>query len=468
MSAAIEVLIVDDELEISSLIAGCLKDEGFSTRVAVDDKTTFAAIKQRLPNVIILDVWLEGSELDGLGILEFIKSHYPQIPVIVISGHATIQDAVKAIKLGADEYIEKPFGENRLLTTVKLVCELARLKKENIGLKNRIASSLELIGISPFTTKLKTDIAKTSSSNGRVLISGPIGSGKELVAKLIYKKSKRADTKFISFCPTDLTSEKIEHELFGEYEKTHHNSHLNKKLSLLEMADGGVLYIDEIADLPLDSQAKLIKFLQDQKLEKQDGKTTKLDLRLISSSGKDLQQLVDQGKFREDLYNRISVVHIKLLPLTERKEDIPILVSYFVGQITKNSGIKERKFSQDAIISLQNYFWPGNIRQLRNVVEWSLIMSPLQLCKNEEITVDMLPLDISSAELISLSENNDEGRDLMDMDLRCAREAFEKQYIIFQLHKCLGNISKASYVIGMERSALHRKMKSLGILYQEK
>jgi two-component system nitrogen regulation response regulator NtrX len=462
--ASLDVLIIDDELEIRSLISDILKDEGYSPRVAVNDKTALAALQQKIPHLVILDVWLEGSEIDGLGVLELIKKRYPLLPVIIISGHATVEAAIRAIKLGAYDYIEKPFSYDRLLITIKRACEAAKLRKENIELKNKIVDKVELIGVSQYIVKLKLELEKISLSNSRVMVYGPIGSGKELISRLIHKKSKKCNGHFVYFSPTGLSNEKIEQELFGEYDKKSHNAHLNKKNSLLESAHGGTLYIDEITDLPLNSQTKLLKFLQDLVIEKPESPPIKVDLRLIVTTTKNIQHIISQGKFREDLFYRLNVVPLKMIPLSDRKEDIPALIDYFVNQIVKSSGVKKRSFSKDAVVALQEYSWPGNVRQLKNVIEWTLIMAPIKNAASDEIKVDALPIDvISNGPPIQGANNTAFDIDVMSMTLRDAREVFEKQYILAQLTRFYNNISKTASFIGMERSALHRKVRGLHI-----
>jgi two-component system nitrogen regulation response regulator NtrX len=463
--SSLEVLIIDDELEIRSIISDILKDEGFSTRTAVNDKTTFAAIKNKIPDLIILDIWLEGSELDGLGILELIKAKHPWLPVVIISGHGNIELAVKAIKLGAYDFIEKPFSSDRLLITIRRATEAALLQKENIELRNKIIDKLELIGESSFTHQLKNEIDKVAMSNSRVFINGPVGSGKELIARLIHKKSKRCNSSFISFSPTGFNNEKIEQMLFGGYDDKDHDVSLNKKKCLLESADGGILYIDEIASLPLTSQTRLLNFLNDSTIEKINAKLVKVNVRIIVSTTKNLTNLVVQGKFREDLLYRLNVVPIVIPPLADRKDDIIALINYFIYQICKSSGLLKRKFALDAISALQSYAWPGNVRQLKNIIEWVLIMAPLNNKTSNEITLDMLPIEISRS-LSKIKNHAEVDTDMLSLNLKGAREIFEKQYLIAQLNRLNGNISKTAIFVGMERSALHRKVKNLNILIE--
>lgn len=459
---SIDVLIIDDEADIRDLISANLKDEGFTTRTAAHSTSAFDAIAEKVPSAIILDIWLQGSDLDGLGILEIIKKRYPLMPVIVISGHGTIETAVTAIKMGAYDYIEKPFTHEKLMIVLKRACEASRLKKENIDLKSKVLDKTELVGNSLVINKLKNEIEKVAPTSGRILILGQSGSGKELVARLIHKKSKKAGAPFIIFNPTGMSADKIQQDLFGEPEKHDANAVFAKRHSVLEAANNGTLYIDEIGDLPHSTQAKLLKFLQDQILEKPAlNKSLKLDVRIITSSSRDLQQEVNNGKFREDLFYRLNVVPIKVPNLADHREDIPLLIQYFVKQLAKFSGLKEREFAEDAVNALQSYNWPGNIRELRNTIEWTLIMNPITGGENNVIRMEMLPREILNNGLtISKPENN---VDMMSMPLREAREVFERQYLFAQMNRFNNNISKTSLFVGMERSALHRKLKLLNI-----
>ena len=458
---ALDVLIVDDEADIRDIISDILKDEGFSSRGAANSTQTFKLIADKTPNAIILDIWLQGSELDGLGILEIVKKQYPLMPVIVISGHGTIETAVNAIKLGAYDYLEKPFTHDKLMIVLKRACEAAKLRRENIDLRSKVIDKTEFIGASSMIAKLKVEIEKVAPTSGRVMIHGGIGSGKELAARLIHKKSKRGSGPFVVFSPTSMSPSKMQQELFGDEEKQDSGSTFDKRISILEAAHNGTLYIDEIAGLSIHIQNKLLKFLKDQVLIKNNNKTVKLDVRFITSSTKDIQTEIALGKFRQDLYFRLNVVPLNVANLSDRKEDIPLLVKYFVNQLAKFSGLKEREFSDEAIAALQAYSWPGNVRQLRNVIEWTLIMNPPNSSLLEKIKSDMLPPDvINNSVNISKPDNN---LDMMSMPLREAREVFERQYLSAQMNRFNNNISKTSTFVGMERSALHRKLKMLSI-----
>jgi two-component system, NtrC family, nitrogen regulation response regulator NtrX len=457
----LDVLIVDDEADIREMVSDILKEEGFSTRTAANSSQVFDSIADKVPSAIILDIWLQGSDLDGLGILEIIKKRYPLMPVVVISGHGTIETAVSAIKIGAYDYIEKPFTHEKLLIVLKRACEASRLKRENIDLKSKVVDRSELIGSSTAIIKLKGEIEKVAPTSGRVMLYGEPGTGKELTARLLHKKSKRANAPFIVFTPTGMSQERIKQELFIEPEKQDVNGVYIKRTSVLEAANNGTLYIDEVADLPISVQQQLLKFLQDQTFDHPGtGKTVKLDVRIISATSKNLQNEISLGKFRQDLFYRLNVVPMKIPTLADRKEDIALLINFFVKQLAKFSGLKERQFSEDAIAALQAYNWPGNIRQLRNVIEWTLIMNPITT-NDGIIKAEMLPPEIlNSGVTIYKPEAN---LDMMSMPLREAREVFERQYLSAQMSRFNNNISKTSAFVGMERSALHRKLKLLNI-----
>lgn len=458
---ALDVLIIDDEMDIRDIISDILKDEGFSSRTAANSMQAFKAIAEKTPNAIILDIWLQGSELDGLGILEIIKKQYPLMPVIVISGHGTVETAVSAIKMGAYDYLEKPFTHDKIVILLKRACEASKLRRENIDLRSKVIDKTEFVGSSSVITRLKSEIEKVAPTSGRVMIHGGVGSGKELTARLIHKKSKRAGGAFLVFSPTSMSVNKIQQELFGDEEKQELGSVFDKRISILEAAHNGTLYIDEVGDLPMPIQNKLLKFLKDQTLVKANNKVVKLDIRFITSSTKDLQTEIAQGRFRQDLYFRLNVVPLHVTNLSERKEDIPLLVKYFIKQLSKFSGLKERDFSDEAVAALQAYSWPGNVRQLRNVIEWTLIMNPPMSGVAEKIKSDMLPQEIINNSVnISKPDNN---LDMMSMPLREAREVFERQYLSAQMNRFNNNISKTSAFVGMERSALHRKLKMLSI-----
>lgn len=458
---ALDVLIIDDEADIRDIISDILKDEGFLSRSAANSTQAFKAIAEKVPSAVILDIWLQGSELDGLGILELIKKQYPLMPVIVISGHGTIETAVSAIKMGAYDYLEKPFTHDKLIIMLKRACEASKLRRENIDLRSKVIDKTEFIGNSSIITRLKSEIDKVAPTSGRVMIHGAIGSGKELASRLIHKKSRRVSGPFLVFNPTSMTPARVIQELFGDEEKQPEvEDVLEKKICILEAANNGTLYIDEVGDLPMVAQNKLLKFLKDQTIIK-NNKNIKLDIRFISSTTKDLQVEIAQGRFRQDLYFRLNVVPLHVPNLSERKEDIALLVKYFVKQLAKFSGLKERDFSDEAIAALQAYSWPGNVRQLRNVIEWTLIMNPLMAGGTEKVKSDMLPQEVIN-NTVNISKP-DSNLDMMSMPLREAREVFERQYLSAQMNRFNNNISKTSTFVGMERSALHRKLKMLAI-----
>lgn len=458
---ALDILIIDDEADIRDIISDILKDEGFTSRSAANSTQAFQAIATKIPNAIILDIWLQGSDLDGLGILEIVKKQYSLMPVIVISGHGTIETAVSAIQMGAYDYLEKPFTHEKLMIILKRACETAKLKRENIDLKSKVIDKTAFIGNAPMTIKLKSEIDKVATTSGRVMIHGAVGSGKELAARLIHKKSKRANRPFVVFSPASIGTKNIQHVLFGEQEGVEGNQNvLDKKVSTLEAANNGTLYIDEISDLPIYSQNKLLKFLQDETLFF-GSRAHKLDIRLITSTTKDLQVEIAQGTFIQDLYYRLNICPIFVPVLAERKEDIPLLLEYFIKQLSQFSGLKIREFSNEAILALQAYNWPGNIRQLRNVIEWTLIMNLPTSGIMDKIKSAMLPQDILNNGVNIYKP--DMNLDMLSMPLRNAREVFEKKYLIAQMHRFNNNISKTSTFVGMERSALHRKLKTLNI-----
>ncbi|MCP5370039.1 MAG: sigma-54-dependent Fis family transcriptional regulator [Rickettsiaceae bacterium] len=460
MSVKGNILVVDDEISIRELIADNLKDGNYGCMTAANSQQAFELIDQgKVPTAVILDVWLQDSHLDGLGILEIIKKRFPLMPVIVISGHGTIETAVNAIKLGAYDYIEKPFTHNKLMIVLKRACEAARLKRENLDLRSKVIDKAEFIGKSSPATKLRSTIEKIAPTSGRIMIHGQIGSGKELTARLIHKNSKRANGPFIVFNPSILPADRVQYELFGEQEIINKNAILDQKICCLEAANNGTIYIDDVGSLSLSSQTRLLRFLKEGTITKK-GKITPVNARVITSTNRDLQKEINDGNFKQDLYYRLNVIPVCVPSLSERKEDITELIRYFVKQLAKFSGLREKEFSNEAIAALQSYSWPGNIRQLRNIVENTLIMNSHNL-EIDKIKADMLPQEIiSSGVKIIKPENN---IDMMSMPLREAREVFERQYLTAQMQRFNNNISKTSTFVGMERSALHRKLKTLNI-----
>lgn len=452
-----DILIVDDEKDIRELISDILKDAKYNTRVAQNSDAAFKALAERVPSAIILDIWLQGSELDGLGILELVKKKYPHIPVIMISGHGNIETAVSAIKMGAYDFIEKPFKEDRLLLVVARALENAKLRSENSELKLRGKIEMQLNGASQAIQNLRSSLEKIAPTSSRVLITGAPGTGKEMFARMIHAKSSRAFGNFVVMNASGMTVDKIESELFGVEDSNPTGG--AEKLGLLERAHNGTLFIDEVTDMPFETQGKMLRALQEQSFTRQRGKhKVEVDVRIIASSTKSLEDEIALGRFREDLYYRLSVVPVRIPSLKERREDIPELCNYFLKRASESAGLPVRALSQEAMVMLQAYNWPGNVRQLRNMMEWLLIMTN---GNNEQIGAEELPPEIlTSNPVLARPETN---ADIMSMVLRDARELFEKQYLVAQIERFGGNISRASSFIGMERSALHRKLKLLGI-----
>lgn len=460
---AADVLIVDDEADIRELISDILKDEGYETRMAGSSDEALKAIATRVPSVLVLDIWLQGSELDGLGVLELVKKKYPHLPVIMISGHGNIETAVASIRMGAYDFIEKPFKEDRLVLVVQRALENRQLKLENEELRLRAHGEVELVGNSSVINTLRSTIEKVAPTNSRVLVLGAAGTGKEVAARLIHRKSRRAKGPFVVLNAASMSPEWIDQELFGLEAKNPNGG--AEKVGTFERAHKGTLFIDEVADMPLETQGKILRALQENSFERLHGNhRVEVDVRVIAASNRDLVEEIRQGRFREDLYYRLNVVPLRMPPLRERRDDIPELAQYFLKRAAESSGLPLRRLSEDAIAALQSYDWPGNVRQLRNVMEWLLIMAagtPKDLIKP-----DMLPSDLFDASLAAFSM--DLKHDIMSLPLRDARELFEKQYLMSQINRFGGNISKTSSFICMERSALHRKLKMLGINTDEK
>ncbi len=454
---ALDILIVDDEADIRDLISGILDDEGYETRTAKDSDTALAEIESRRPSLIILDIWLQGSRLDGLELLEVIKKLHVDLPVVIISGHGNIETAVSAIKLGAYDFISKPFETDKLLILVERATEVEKLRRENMELKEKMGFDVGLTGSSSAINLVRNTIDKVAPSGSRVLISGPPGSGKEVVARLIHKQSKRSRGAFVVINAASISSERMENELFGVEEEGD-----IKKTGVFEQAHGGTLFIDEVADMPQNTQAKILRILTDQTFERVGGnKKVLVNVRVISATSRDLRQQISNNLFREDLFHRLSVVPVHVPPLIQRREDIPALVHQIMNQLSVATGILPKNIDTDAMSAMQDHEWPGNVRQLRNVVERLLIMS----AENETITLDMLPSEIiSDTSVVRPSMNND----IMSLPLRDAREKFEREYLKVQVSRFNGNISRTAEYVGMERSALHRKLKSLGLTGNEK
>jgi two-component system nitrogen regulation response regulator NtrX len=454
-----EILIVDDEPDIRAQIEGILEDEGFQTRAAHNSDTALAAFRARRPSLVILDIWLQNSRLDGLGILEEMLREEPQVPCVMISGHGTIETAVRAIQQGAYDFIEKPFNSDRLLLIVSRALEAARLKRENSELRLRAGAETELVGGSQVMAQLRAAIERVAPTGSRVLITGPAGSGKEVAARMIHARSRRADGPFVVLNCATLNPARFEEELFG-VEPTPDSAGAVRRAGVLERAHGGTLLLDEVADMPLETQGKIVRALQEQGFERVGGATrVKVDVRVLATTNRDLQAEIAAGRFREDLYYRLAVVPLRIPALRERREDVPALARHFMARSAATSGMPPREVGEDALAALQAYDWPGNVRQLRNLVDWLLIMAPGD--SREPIRADMLPPEVGSAAPAMLKL--DRSSEIMTLPLRDARELFERQYLEAQLLRFGGNISRTANFVGMERSALHRKLKFLGV-----
>jgi len=459
-----DILIVDDEADIRMMLAGILEDEGYATREASNADQALATIGERAPHLIILDIWLEGSRLDGLQLLEVIKAEQPGIPVVMISGHGNIETAVSAIKIGAYDFIEKPFKTDRLLLILERANEAARLRRENEELRRQQSNTGEMHGRSSVMAQIRQAIDKVAPSGSRILITGPAGSGKEVAARLIHEKSRRAEAPFVVVNCAAMHPDRMETELFGT-ERGFDGQDGPRKVGLLEQADGGTLLLDEIADMPLETQGKIVRVLQDQMFERVGGThRVAVDVRVLASTTRDLHLLIQSGEFREDLFYRLNVVPLKIPALRDRREDIPVLADYFMARAAQAAGTVPRRLGEDALAALQAYEWPGNVRQLRNVIDWLLIMAPGDA--REVIRVDMLPAEIGSItpEVLRLERSGE----IMALPLREAREMFEREYLLAQVTRFNGNISRTAEFVGMERSALHRKLKSLGVTGEER
>jgi two-component system, NtrC family, nitrogen regulation response regulator NtrX len=453
---ASDILIVDDEADIRDLVAGILDDEGFATRTARDSDSALAEIANRRPSLVFLDIWLQGSKLDGLQLLEQIKRDHADLPVVMISGHGNIETAVAAIKRGAYDFIEKPFKSDRLILVATRALETSRLKREVKELKQLAPAASIMTGRSACMNQLRQTIDRAAKANSRILIVGPSGAGKELTARTLHSASGRADGPFVVINAAAITPERMEIELFGVEPNGEHS----RKTGALEEAHGGTLFIDEIGDMPRETQNKILRVLVEQTFQRQGGTAkVSVDVRIVSSTARNLEEEIAAGHFREDLFHRLSVVPIRVPPLSERREDIPELIDYFMDQISGATGLPKRQIGQDAMAVLQSHVWPGNVRQLRNNVERVMILAgggPEVI-----ITADMLPQDVGSMVPAMPTSNN--GEHIMGLPLREAREVFERDYLMAQISRFSGNISRTAEFVGMERSALHRKLKALGV-----
>src|SRR6201996_484302 len=447
-----EILSVDDEQDIRELISGILSDEGYETRIAADSESALASLRQRRPQLVILDIWLQGSRLDGIQILEQVKRDYPELPVLMISGHGTIETAVSSIKKGAYDFIEKPFKADRLCHVVQRALEASRLRREVQELRLKAGDDADLIGNSSAVSQLRQQIEKIAPTGSRVLITGAAGAGKEVVARLIHARSRRAANAFVAINCATMAPERIEAELFGVEQAD--GPH---KTGLFELAHNGTLYLDEVSDMPLETQGKILRVLIDQTFTRVGGTTrVQVDARVVCSTTRDLRGETEAGRFREDLYHRLNVVPVRIPSLAERRDDIPLLISHFMKRLSAAGGLPMRHIGDDAMAILQAHNWPGNVRQLRNIVERLLILASDDV--TEAVTSDLLPTDLGSGMAGSKS-----GDLVISLPLREAREIFERDYLMAQINRFGGNISRTAAFIGMERSALHRKLKSLGV-----
>ena len=452
---AADILIVDDEADIRDLVSGILEDEGHRTRLARDSDEALKAIEDRRPHLVVLDIWLQGSRLDGLEVLTVMKRTYPDLPVVIISGHGNIETAVTAIKRGAYDYIEKPFKSDRLILVALRALEASQLKREVKELKERSSVSADMIGKSPAINQLKSQIDRVAPTNSRILIRGSSGTGKELAARVLHQKSQRAESPFVVLNAAAMAPDRVEEELFGTEDRTGGP----RKVGALEEAHTGTLYIDEVADMPMETQGKVLRVLVEQKFLRIGGvQKVAVDTRIVSSTSRDLEREIEEGRFREDLFHRLNVVPLRVPSLAERREDIPELIQFFVNQIAQASGLAPRRIGEDAVAVLQAHDWPGNVRELRNNIERLMILAGGDA--NAIITADMLPEEIGSNVPLPV---NGGAEHLMSLPLREAREIFEREYLLAQINRFGGNISRTAEFVGMERSALHRKLRALGV-----
>ncbi|QTD56216.1 nitrogen assimilation response regulator NtrX [Parasphingorhabdus cellanae] len=455
---ALDILIVDDEPDIRELISGVLEDDGYETRVAGDSDSALAAVKERKPSLVLLDVWLRGSRLDGLELLTEIKKIDAKLPVIVISGHGNIDTAVAAISQGAVDFIEKPFEAEHLMHLVARATETESLRRENEILKARVGFADELTGNSAAVNAVRATLKRVAGTGSRLLISGPAGVGKEVAGRLMHNWSTRANAPFVTISAARLSPESVEEELFGT-----EKSGVVEKIGLLEEAHGGTLFIDEVADMPLDTQGKILRVLTEQSFVRLGGtQRVKVDVRVVSATSRNLDEEIQEKRFREDLFYRLNVVPVELPPLNQRREDIPTLVEHYSARFAADQRLNPPEISTEAMAALQACDWPGNVRQLRNVIERTIILAPKD--NFSKIEIEMLP-----PEILGNDDDLDQGvASLMGSPLREARESFEREYLKVQIRRFSGNISKTANFIGMERSALHRKLKILGLAAKKK
>ncbi len=456
-----DILVIDDEADIRDLISGILADEGYETRVAGDSCTALDEIGARRPSLLVLDIWLQGSKMDGLEFLDLINAEHPDLPVVIISGHGNIETAVSAIKRGAYDYVEKPFKADRLITIVARAIEAAVLRHENRELKLRAGQGNELIGQSAPLVALRQAIEKVAPTESRVLVTGPAGAGKEVTARILHNLSRRSEGPFVVLNAAAMAPERMEIELFGIEATASDAEQTARNVGTFEQAHGGTLFIDEVADMPLETQAKILRVLQDQTFERVGGSALiEVDVRVVSASTRDLMAGIVGGSFREDLYHRLNVVPIKVPALRQRREDVPLLFDYFMRQMAEAAGRPPRGIADDAMAVLQAHDWPGNVREFKNLVERLLIMAPGDI--RSLIRADMLPPELGALPLDGVRRADSEA-DFMSLPLREAREVFEREYLSAQITRFGGNVSRTAGFVGMERSALHRKLKALGV-----
>lgn len=452
---SLDILVVDDERDIRELVAGVLEDEGYDTRNAADSDSALEAIAERRPSLVLLDVWLQGSRLDGLELLDEIKRRDPSIPVLVISGHGNLDTAVAAIRRGAADFIEKPFEAERLLLMVARATETERLKREVASLRAVAGRGTDLHGASSAINSVRATLKRVASTGSRVLITGGAGVGKEIAARLLHGWSQRADAPFVIVSAARMTPDRVDEELFGVEE----GGDLVRP-GLLEQAHGGTLFLDEIADMPVATQARILRVLTEQSFSRVGGtRIVKVDVRVVSATARDLMAEIAAGRFREDLYYRLNVVPVPIPPLSDRREDIPALVEHYVAHYAAERRVPTPEIAADAMVALQSYDWPGNVRQLRNVVERTVILAPGD--RIGRIDVDLLPPEVLGRQ--GEGTNSMASNAIMGAPLKEARESFEREYLRVQIRRFSGNISRTASFIGMERSALHRKLKLLGI-----